>query len=276
MAASDKNRDVPILKKGAKSKEEVDDDFEFSIDWGQSKPVKIYRGAYTYLRNGSPYCEENFEVYRDKKEFTFNFLSSIMSRVSTGEFLKLTVDYKVTKDYVPLKVTVKKDLGREKVEETYLYDSKKNVVNYTFKNKRNLHRCQITTNPRFHIFTPAACTSMLFFLSKKFDVTSKNIYSVLSSPNQWEYKHELKFRTVSLERVSLTSETINLNGADLQAIHYRFTEDIKNEDEKEKEAVALQPIIQVYLSRHQAIPYSLVSDEGTVINIKFLNNLEQE
>ncbi|MBI2520122.1 MAG: hypothetical protein HYV97_06885 [Bdellovibrio sp.] len=274
MATPDKGKtkEAPAVKKSGKGKDQ--DDFEFDIDWGGAKPKKIYRGSFLYQRNGSTYCEEHFEVYKEKKELTLNFLSSIMSRVSTGEFLKLMVDYKVSKDYVPLKVTVKKDLGSEKVEENYLYDSKKNIVNYTFKNKRSKHRSQISTSPRFHIFTPAACTSMLFILSKKFDATSKNIYSVISSPNQWEYQHELKLTTVALERVSLTSETINVNGTDLQAIHYRFTEDIKNQAEDED---APPPAtIQVYLSRHQAIPYSLVSDDGTAINIKFLNNLEEE
>ncbi|OFZ17275.1 MAG: hypothetical protein A2X86_02145 [Bdellovibrionales bacterium GWA2_49_15] len=267
-----KSKEVPAAAKNAKGKNT--DDFEFDIDWGGAKPKKIYRGSFLYIKNNATYCEEHFEVYKDKKELTLNFISSIMSRVSTGEFLKLMVDYKVSKDYVPLKVSVKKDLGSEKVEEIYLYDSKKNVVNYTFKNKRSKHRSQINTSPRFHIFTPAACTSMLFFLSKKFDATSKNIYSVISSPNQWEYEHELKIRTVALERVSLTTEAVNVNGTDLQAIHYRLTEDVKNQEEEEGSPPA--PTIQVYLSRHQAIPYSLVSDDGTTINIKFLNNLEEE
>jgi len=247
---------------------------EFEFDLGPNKPKKIHRGAYNFIKNDSVYAEESFEVYRDKKELTLNFVSNMLSRVSTGELLKIQVNYQVSKDFVPLKVIVKKDLGREKVEESYKFDTKKNLLNYTFKNKRAKHTDQINTPPRFHIFTPSACCSMLFLLSKKFDTTAKNFYTSIQSINQWDYEHELIVKTVCLERISLTSESINIGGNELQAVQYRLFEDIRGQ-EAAKDFVK-PPSLKVYQSRHNGVPYSINSEDGTMVQIKFFHNLEDD
>ncbi|MEX1100063.1 MAG: hypothetical protein WEB87_06535, partial [Bacteriovoracaceae bacterium] len=45
---------------------------------------KFYRGAYNYIKNDSLYSEEAFEVYKDRRDGAFYFLSQIHSRVATG------------------------------------------------------------------------------------------------------------------------------------------------------------------------------------------------
>jgi|GEM_PF-411301 len=262
----------PSPDKGGKSKDS-NSDLGMNIDFGSSKPKKVIRGAFQYNLNGNIYCEENFEIYRDKKEMLITYFSESMSRVSTGELLKISVEYQVTKDYVPQKVIVKKDLGKEKVEEIFKFDSKKNILSYTFKNKRSKHTQQVNTSPRFHVFTPSACTSILFFLSKKFDATSKNIYFVISSKNQWEYEHPVDSKMVALEKISLTSDTIKIGGQEVQAVHYKLIEDNKNEGAAKD---AKPATIQVFLSRHYAVPYQLIAEDGTIIQIKYLNNLDDE
>ena len=243
------------------------------LDFGLSKPKKVYRGAFNYLRANSVYSEEAFEVWRDRKEMTYNYVSEIHSRVSTGELLKVFINYQVGKDFIPVRVVVKKDLGKEKTEETYSFNSKKNILDYQFKNRRVKEKLEISTPPRFHIATPAACCSMMFILTKKFDSTGKNLYSVFTCDNKWDYESPPEQKSLALERVSITSESVMINEQEVQAIQYRLYEDPKNEDHKN---IVKPPGINVWLSRHIAIPYSLTSDDGTKITVKYLNHLESE
>ena len=63
------------------------------------KNDKIYRGSYNYYRNENLYAEENFDVYRDRKEQTYHYISECTVRVSTGETLNLHVEYIKNKEF---------------------------------------------------------------------------------------------------------------------------------------------------------------------------------
>lgn len=183
------------------------------------KYKRTYRGAYSYQKDGVSYTEENFEVFKSKKEFSLDFLVETLTRVSTGELLKTQILYRVNKDFVPTKVEVHRNLGKESVVERYKFDNKKNVLTYTFRNKFGREKIEMNTPPRFHLSVPAACCSMLFILSKKFDATGKNFYSLIQSVNQWTFEEKLISKNIAVERISLTSETIYVDGKELQAIH---------------------------------------------------------
>lgn len=238
------------------------------------KVQKVYRGAYRYIKGNHVYSEETFDVYRDKKELTFTFISEAISRVSTGELLKIYTNYQVGKDFVPFNVQIKKELGKESSEEQFKLDDKKNILKYVFKSKRNKEVVEINVPPRFHIATPTSCTSMLFFLSKKFDATSKNYYTVLQSNNKWDYESPIVSKSLGLERISLTSETIYINGTELQAVQYKVFEDSKGLDSAGM--MSPQKSMNVYLSRYHAIPYSIKADDGYMVQIKYFNNLAGE
>jgi hypothetical protein len=238
------------------------------------KVQKMYRGAYRYQRNNSIYTEESFEVYRDKKELTFTFISEVLGRVSTGELLKIHVTYQVGKDFVPQSVTVRKELGKEQAEELYRLDAKQNMLKYTFKNKRDRQVIEMNVPPRFHICTPTMASSMTFFLSKKFDATSKNFYTFLQSYNSWNFEKKPSSKGMVLERLSLTSESIFIDGHELQAVQYKLSEDSKGLDFSNNQNTINSAFI--YLSRFHAIPYSIRTDEGSLIQIKYFNNLIDE
>ena len=59
------------------------------------KEDKIYRGAFTFIRNENNYAEEVFDVYRDKKDLSYHYVSEAIVKVSTGEVLNLHVEYSV-------------------------------------------------------------------------------------------------------------------------------------------------------------------------------------
>lgn len=247
---------------------------------GTSKLKKIFRGCYNYFRDGQIYSEETFELFKDTKELNIVFQSQILSRVTTGELLKVEVEYVANKDWIPVKVSVQKNLGRDSVEETYKLDIKANHLSYVLKSKHSKDKQTMTTPPRFHISTPTAATCMLFFLSKKFDATTRNYYTVISSKNQWAYEHPLEVKTYALEKIGLGAEAVTINENEVQAMKYRLMEDVKEEQlnpKGKKDAEIIKPpSLTVYLSRHYAIPYRIEADENNKIEVKFLNNLQDE
>ncbi|MCO4793646.1 MAG: hypothetical protein KC493_08045 [Bacteriovoracaceae bacterium] len=236
---------------------------------------KVFRGAYSYLRNGTVYSEESFEVFKEKKEGTYTFEAELHSRVATGQLLTIKVSYSVNKDYIPTFVVVEKFLGEDVTKETWNFDSRKNTLFYSFLDKdREKTEVELTTSPKFHITTPAACCAMLFLRSKKFDGTAKNTYSFWSSDNKWVFDSDPAIRTVAMTKISTAFETIVVDEQKLQAIEYRLFEDVEEDTSKNKEPV-VQPYIRLFQSKHVTIPYMIRDDEdGTKIQIKYLNDLE--
>lgn len=233
---------------------------------------KIYRGAFTYIRNENSYAEEIFEVYKDKKDQSYHYISDAVVKVTTGEVLNLHVKFLVNKEYIPQMVMIEKVMGKETTCETYEYLVRRNHLVYKFINsKGEEHVEEISTAPKYHIATPTAASSMLFLRSKKFDANGKNAFNILVGYNQWEYKEAPKFKNIILERAGLTAEKMNIDGQNVQATQYKLFDeatDFKNVKEPQH--------VKIFLSQHAAIPYLVRSDDGTKIQIKYLNDLTEK
>ena len=234
---------------------------------------KVYRGAYRYLKGETVYCEEEFEVYKDRKELGMSFFAELHSRVSTGELLTIYVDYQISKDFIPQKVLIEKSLGKDLVSEVYDYDKKKGVLDYLFLTKDDRNHCQISTSPKFSITTPCACTSMLCLKTKKEDTTSKNFYQLISSRNNWTYEDEPYTNSMALERLGLGTESLLIEGQSVQATVYRM---FSGEDLEKTPDQNLLPFLKVHLSKHATIPYQITSQSGEKIQIKYLNDLDKD
>jgi hypothetical protein len=236
------------------------------------KEDKIFRGAFNFYRNENIYAEESFDVYRDKKEQSFHYISEALVKVTTGEILNIHVEYSVNKEYVPTFVLVEKMMGKESTKETYEYNSRRNHLMYKFINSKNEeHIDEIATAPKYHISTPTAASSMLFMRSKKFDASGKNSFNLLVGFNQWEYKEAPSFKNIILERASLTTEKINIDGQNVQATQYKMFDemtDFKNVKEPQH--------VKIFLSQHGGIPYLVRTEDGTKIQIKYLNDLNEK
>jgi hypothetical protein len=237
-----------------------------------NKNDKIYRGCFNYLRNENLYAEENFDVYRDRKELTFHYISECSVRVSTGETLNIHVEYIINKESVPLFVFIEKIMGKEYSKETFEFNIKKSIITYTFKSSHTEeHVEEIATPPKFHITTPTAASSVLFVRTKKFDASGKNVYTVLTSTNNWDFVATPKFTNPIIERIGLSHEKITIDGQNVLATPYRmFDESTDFITEKDP------PHIKFHVSPHVGIPYTIRTDEGTKIQIKFLNDLSEK
>ncbi len=238
------------------------------------KGEKFYRGAYTYLKNGSVYCEEEFEVFRDHSDLSYHFVAEQHSRVSTGELLTVHVDYIISKDYIPQSVFIQRVLGKEIVHEIFKFESRDNIVNYTFKNGDQSFYDEIHVQPKFYISTPVTCTSLIFLKSKKEDVTSKNYYQTITSFNQWFYSQCPTQKTIIAQRTGTGSETMMIGGSSLQGIAYKIIEG--NDGNEDEMGNINPPALRFFSSKYVTIPYRLDTEDGIRIQIKYLNNLDKE
>ncbi len=236
-----------------------------------STKEKIYRGAYQYFKNGELYSDENFEVYRDIREQTFTFEVEVLSRVLTGEFLRSQIYYTISKEYIPVDVMLERTLGSKVAKEHFKYSSLRNIVTYNFLGGGGEIGYELPVPPKFHIMTPASCTSCLYLRSKKFDPTGKNVYSVVTSNNMWNYEEDPVIKGLVTEKKGNTTKTLKLETQEVQANIYQVWE---YGSAASPEGIPLG-IVDVYTSKHMSIPYLIETKDGIVIKIKYLNNLDQ-
>lgn len=234
---------------------------------------KVYRGAYNYFKGETLYAEEEFEVYKDRKELGMSFFAQLHARVATGELLSIYLDYTVTKDYIPQKLLVEKMIGKEMVTEVFDFDPRKNTMDYIFISTTGKEHINMQVPPKFGITTPTTSTSLIFTKYKKEDSTSRNYYQVLSSGNQWTFENQPFQQSIVTERVALAAESVNIEGQSVQAIPYRIWDANQLSEEEDPNNV---DFISVQMSRHASIPYMVKSTDGTRIQIKYLNDLDKD
>jgi len=234
---------------------------------------KVYRGAFTYFKGDKLYAEEEFEVYKDRKELGMSFFARLHARVATGELLNIYVDYSLTKDYTPQKLLIEKDIGQESVTELFDFNPRKSGLDYIFINKAGEKHIQIPVPPKFGITTPTTSTSMLFLKYKKEDTTAKNYYQVLSSMNQWTFEQNPHIQNIVAERAALTAENINIDGQSVAATPYRIWDAADLEEDVDTSQI---DHASIQLSKFSSIPYQVKSQDGTRIQIKYLNDLDKD
>lgn len=232
---------------------------------------KIIRGAFNYYRNNTIYTEETFEVFKDKKELGLHFKTEILSRLITGELLKINTTYFVGKDFIPQRVEINRILGGEVVQEKYLFNKKKNSITYDYTSNKESHTDEITTGPIFFITTPATSTSMLFINSKKIDPTSVNHFNFVQCKNHWKYEAAPTIMSISIEKESISSKRITIDSGALNAFEYKMYPHITDTDDDESNK---NDYIKIFISPYSTIPYLVQANDGTKIQIKYLNNLD--
>ena len=231
---------------------------------------KIIEGKYNYFHKNQVYCEEFFKVFRQEKSYgNFTFNAELMSRVETGEFLKVFVDYELNHHFEPLNVRIKRSLGASKSSERFVVDLQNKQVHYVFKGKNGIEEFEKAFSGKFHIATPAFSTSMLMTQARKIDPVHRTSYDVISSNNVWEYEEPLVETNVYVELMSLEPVSINLQGNELQASYCKIFE----EDKTSNPNSSGHP---VYLSKHYQIPYQAEFPNDMKIEVEKLRNFQSE
>lgn len=227
----------------------------------------VLKGQYEYLYQKKTYSEEIFNVYKNNKDSSVIFDSELLTRLDSGEFLKVSIFYQVNKNWIPIQVDIKKQVGRQISDEKYRMDLKKNILNYQFISGENVEEVKIQVPPKFQISTYNTVTSFLFIASKKYDSTGKNYHNLLITSNLLSYSGPPQMNYIVLDRVSTTPQQIRINEKVLKAIAYR----VHGQEGYEKKN---EDPIRVYISRHFSIPYLVEGLNGIKVQIKFLTEVE--
>lgn len=227
---------------------------------------KLLEGKYFYFKNGAQYSEESFQITKeDKSQGNYTFSSEILSRVSTGEFLKVYVDYELSHQFDPMNVRIKRSLGNRKSTERYIIDQKDKNIYYSFDGANGHHEEERAVHARTHIATPAFLTSTLMTQIKKIDTTQVTPYTVITSQNLWSFDGPFIESDIYVDLKSLDPVELNINDNNLLATHCTMFDDQKEKIETE-----------FYLSKYFNIPYKAIFPNGIEIKVDKLKTFDVE
>lgn len=233
---------------------------------------KILEGSYTYLNQSKEYSLENFEVWKKKEGpyLTYLFQAEILTRVSTGEFLKIGVEYVVNHHFDPIQVRIIKTLGKNKTEEKYEVDPISKEVSYSFQSEKSepcVYKKIILG--KFQIATPSFLTSFLMVQSKKIDPMHRTQYDILTSDNAWSYEKPFWEKTIYIELMSIEPVPINIGKKQINAMWYCIFEN-------DQTSRTTETGVPFYISKHLGIPYKANFTEDVTVEISKLKDLSKE
>ncbi len=238
-----------------------------SLQVEQKGREKLFEGQYRYLNDGQEYSQEIFSVQKDLDTKTLVYESEILSRVATGEFLKIRTEYEVNSLWNPVSVEVTKSLGNSFTKETYELDSSSHTLSYVFNTGEERNKIDRNVSGKFHISTPAFLTSLLFTMQKRYNSVSRNQYYTLVSHNEWEFEGPPEDRFIYLEYKTMDGEELKVNNQGLSCTKCFLYEHDSIKNIKETPAV-------YYLSKHIGIPYKVEMGNGYEIIIENLKELQ--
>lgn len=234
---------------------------------------KIYEGEFTYRKDKTIFSGENFQVFRNKEKMSIMYCSEVYSRTLEGIVFDARVNYLISKEFIPMFVSIEKKLGKDYSGEIFDFIEKDSMIEYQFINSSSKERKEIKSPTKFHIATPAAVCSHCFLLSKKFDTTHLNYYQVLKSNNRWNFEETPEFIEIGSRKESEGVRNLKIGKHKLKSANFTTFEVENGESEKihsEKKG------IQVKVSPYHGIPYLIEDLDKSTIEIKTLKNLLSE
>lgn len=222
----------------------------------------LLEGSYLYFDKEVNYSQENFKLVHLSEFQSYHIYAEILSRIETGEFLKILIRYEMNQHYVPLKVRIEKSIGNKYAQELYQIDPSTQELQYTFQNAQMTQEFTRVISSKHYLTSPAVCTSAIFSLSKKFDATGRTPIVLISSDNDWTYQGPPTDKVVYAEFKTREMLDYKLNNNTLSASHLCLYE------HDAAHAGADQPV-ELFLSKHYAVPYQLIQGDQK-FNIKHL------
>ncbi len=237
---------------------------------------RIYQGTYLYMYNGTNYCEETFEVLKSKEKSSLQFNSEMLSRTLKGELLQANVSYVINQNFIPTLVQIQKQLGKENCKEIYKFNENTNTIEYKFINRGVVDRKEFKASSKFHIAAPTSAQSMLFLLTKNFDVMGKQVCKIINNDNKWVFKDAPYEVNMIVEKASASIRNLTLRTHKLKASPYYIYEENSHLMTNINNLNISKPTahLTVHVSKYHAIPYLIEDKEnGHRIEISKLKNL---
>lgn len=230
---------------------------------------KLFEGKYNYLQDGKIYTQENFTVLKEDKiqgEYTYN--AEVLTRVRTGEFLKVFIEADFAHNFDPLVYRVRRNLGDKESLEVIHINQKEKIYTYTFTGEDGKHQFERVVNGKPHIASPCFVLSTVMINSKKLDPVHRTTYSVITSNNIWQYQGPFVEKEVTFELQDLEQIPLRIGEKELKATHCK----IVYTDEKGK---LKDYHDDIFMSKYNFIPYKAVFSNGLEIEVESLRNFEQ-
>ena len=201
------------------------------------------------------------------------FNSELFSRTMEGVLFEAKVSYLMSKEYTPQLVITEKKMGKDQALEIFDFIEKRSIIEYQFITGSSKEVREIKTPTKFQIATPAGACSHTFILSKKFDTTNLNYYSILKSENKWNFEKTPTFIEIGARRTSEKPISFKINNHRVKALTYTIF-DI-DEGEREKDHIQKNGL-SVKISPYYSIPYVIKDLDRSTAQIKILKNLLSE
>lgn len=218
----------------------------------------ILEGSYLYYQKDLNYSQENFKMVHLPESQSYHIYSEVLSRIETGEFLKIIVRYEMNQSFVPLLVRIEKSIGNKYAQEVYKIDPATMELHYTFQNSNSTQEFKRAVNSKHYLTSPAVSTSAIFTLSRKFDASGRTPIVLISSENDWTYEGPPTEKVVFGEFKSRELNDFKLNGTQLSASHLCLYE-------MDSMHVGVEQPVDLYLSKHYSIPYQLEHGDQKIV-----------
>ncbi len=222
----------------------------------------ILDGSYTYFNKDVIYSQENFKLVSIKESQSVHLYSEILSRIETGEFLKILVRYEMNAMYIPTLVRIEKSLGSKFAFEVYKIDASAGELHYSFQNSAMSQEFTRTFNTKHYIATPAFATSAIFNLTKKLDINQWTPVTLISTDNDWTYDGPPKEKVVYVEvrPKEKTDYLFEKQAVDTTILHLH--------ENATREADQDTPV-EIILSKEHSIPYQMNFGDQKIVVKKF-------
>lgn len=217
----------------------------------------LLEGSYFYFEKGANYSQENFKLLQLTDKQNYQVISEVLSRIETGEFLKINVLYEMNAQFLPLHVRIEKSIGNNYSLENFKCDHHAGQLHYTFQNATASQEFHRPITSRHYIAAPSFATSCLFTLSKKFDAGGRTGVTFLSSSNDWNYQGPPNEKIVYAEWKLKDMEDFSIGGSSLSASHLMvYQNDSTNAD--------IEQPVSFYVSKHFGIPYQMTHGDREI------------
>jgi hypothetical protein len=225
----------------------------------------LFEGSYLYFQKEVQYSQEGFRLIYMPSVQSYQFYAEILSRIETGEFLKVVVKYDMSHQFIPQNVQIERFLGTKYSLETFRIDQSSLELVYTFKNPRSSHEFKRTVSSKHYLTSPAFCTSAIFSLTKKFEHQIRSPIALITSDNTWNFVSNPVEKVIYADLKSREVNDFKILESTLPASHlclYEGDSDLLQNEEP----------VELFLSRHYSIPYQM-SHGDLKIRVKRLKKM---
>jgi hypothetical protein len=218
----------------------------------------LLEGSYLYYQKDVNYSQENFKLVYLAETQHYHVYAEILSRLETGEFLKILVRYEMNQHFTPHYVRVEKSIGNKYALESYKVDPANQELQYTFQNSQVTQDYKKSFNIKHYLSSPAISTMAMFSLTKKFDATGRTAFVLLSSDNDWTYNGPPIEKILYADFKARDMDDFKLNGNSLSASHLCLYE-------SDSSTISSDQPVELFLSKHYSIPYQLQQGDLKVV-----------